>query len=270
MNRHGHHMWKLENDGKLKVQRTSAERDEEFDKMLAQRTARRVASLKKEAQIKNSQLWGLFGASQVDNDLFASDIPKPIVASFNRVYKTIGEEAPKLYTWDQLRKAFGPKVIASIRRDIASGIRIRVASKYLNIPFLAASDVIYELGNIDQRSIKGALDLIRSGERAKASAKYKHVARKVEKIYDRACKEGRKKIAVDDSASSYWSDYYGPYGKELVKEIKKRVVADLASSWLRKNGVDAEAAEYWSSYFTDKDYGKMMTEVLPKKLTPPK
>lgn len=268
MHRDGHHMWELKDEGKLKVQRTRAERDEEFDEMLAQRTARKVAAIKQDVQNMNTRLWGLFGAQQVDNELFASQIPKGIVARFNNVYKTMGEDAPKVYTWDQLRTAFGHKVIASIRRDIATGMRIRVASKYLNIPFLAASDVIYELGDVDQRSVKAALDLIRSGNKKEAVSKYKRVAQKVSVIYDRALREGKKKISVDEKASTYWEDYFGPYGKELVREIKKRVAADLASSWLRKNGVDEEAADYWSSYFTDGNYGKMMTSVLPKKLSP--
>jgi hypothetical protein len=270
MRRDGHHLWELENDGKLKVQRTRAEREEELDEMLAQRTARKVAAIKREAQETNARLWGLFGARQADNDLFESDIPTSIVARFNEVYKTIGEDAPKVYTWDQLRRAFGPKVIASIRRDVASGMRIRVMSKYLNIPFLAASDVVYELGNADQRKVKDALDLIRNGKRRVAVEKYDKLARKVAAIYERALREGKRKIAIDDAASTYWEDYFGPYGKELVREIKKRVAADLAGSWLRKNGVDEAAAEYWAAYFTDGNYGRMMTSVLPKKLSPSK
>lgn len=268
MKKENHHLWALE-DSNL-VQRTRAERDEELDEMLAQRTARKVAAIKKEAQETNSRLWGLFGAQQVDNKMFDYVIPKPIVARFNEVHKTIGQAAPKVHSWENLRKAFGPKVIDAIRRDIATGMRIRVTSKYLNIPFLAASDVVYDLDGVDQRTVKASLDLIRAGDRKTAIIKYKTTARKVAQIYDRAVKESKRKIAIDDSASTYWEEYFGPYGKELVREIKKRVASDLTSSWLRKNGVDEAAAEYWSSYFTDGDYGKMMSAVLPQDTAPSK
>lgn len=268
MIKESHHMWGLEDDGKLMVQRNRAERNEEFDEMIAQRTARKTAAIKREAQNTNTKLWGLFGARQVDNEVLDSEIPKAIVARFNEVHKTIGEVAPRVYTWDELRKAFGPKVIASIRRDVASGMRIRTASKYLNLPFLAASDVVYDLNEVDQRVIKRALTLIREGKRRQAVIKYGKVAQKLARIYDRAVKEGNRKVAIDQEAATYYEDYFGPYGKELVREIKKRVAADLAGNWLRKNGVDAVAAEYWAAYFTDNNYGKMMTSVLPKKLSP--
>lgn len=268
MNREAHHMWALEDEGKLMVHRNRGERDEEFDEMVAQRTSRKTAAIKRDAQNTNTKLWGLFGARQVDNEVLNSEIPEAIVNRFNAVYTTINEVAPKVSTWDELRKRFGSKVIEVIRRDVASGMRVRSASKYLNLPFLAASDVIYDLNGVDHRTIKEALTLIRGGNRKQAFAKHGKVAQKVARIYDRARKEGKRKIAVDGEAATYWEDYYGPYGKQLVREIKKRVAADLHAAWLRKNGVDAVAAEYWAAYFTDNNYGRMMTSVLPTKLSP--
>jgi hypothetical protein len=38
---------------------------------------------------------------------------------------------------------------------------------------------------------------------------------------------GVAKTAIDSTAKDYWSSYFGPYGKELVRDIKKRVLAAL-------------------------------------------
>jgi len=35
------------------------------------------------------------------------------------------------------------------------------------------------------------------------------------------------KTAVDADAKSYWSDYFGPYGKDLTRDIPRRVLAYL-------------------------------------------
>ena len=80
--------------------------------------------------------------------------------------------------------------------------------------------------------------------------------------------EGLCKIAVDESAKSYWESYYGEYGKDLVSDVKKRVKADVAGEWLTKCGVDQVAADYWQNYFTEGGYGKALTEAIPKRISP--
>jgi hypothetical protein len=97
-----------------------------------------------------------------------------------------------------------------------------------------------------------------------AVRQYGKVAKKVFNIMATQC----PKVAVDAKAEDYWKAYYGPYGEQLVKEVKKRIKADLAKIWLMKQGVDEAAAKYWQNYFTDENYGEELTKDIPKRLSP--
>lgn len=70
------------------------------------------------------------------------------------------------------------------------------------------------------------------------------------------------KQAVDDTAKAYWTAYFGDYGDQWVREIKRRVKADLMRAVLVKQGVDDTAAEYWSDYFGD--YGDALVEEVDR------
>ena len=46
-----------------------------------------------------------------------------------------------------------------------------------------------------------------------------------------------QKVAVDSATRDYWASYFGAYGKDLVRDIKKRVLASLTAS--KRAGTDA-------------------------------
>ena len=244
--RNAHHLWTAQRDesGKVKVIRSKREPDE-FDK-------------KREAA---AACWGLWGASLVDDEMFSSEIPKGIVARLNEV---TSEPKDRIYSWAELKKAFGEDTINEVRKDISGGIKIRQASKYLDIPFIMAAELIDRFGSASR--VEGLVKIARSGGDL---GRYGSKGRLVQDIYRKYSRKGLYKLAVDEKAKRYFEDYYGTFGKELVREIKKRVRADLASTWLRKNGVDEKAVSYWTNYFLW-GYGEDLVKDLAKKLSPAK
>ena len=149
-------------------------------------------------------------------------------------------------------------------------MKVRQASKFLNLPFVLTADLIEDIEVIGKVAVRDIVSRIKAGKVKEALDEYGAPATKVVNLFKEAHKLQNHKIAVDEAAKKYWEDYYGEYGAQLVKEVKKRVRADLAYEWLRKCGIDEVASKYWQNYFSDSDYGKALTEVLPKKLTPSK
>ena len=262
MIRKSHPLWRAEKDeaGKVLVHRAENERDNLEDFGYTQAA---VASA-----------WGLFGAGLVDHSGFDNEeMPVSIRDRFNLVAQQLrdsGEVPPKVRSWEALTKVLGEKKIAEIRESVAQGIKVRQASKYFNLPFVVTADLIEDSEVIGRKNMKAVVDMVRSGKKKVAVSQYGKVAQKVANLYEISKKTGNHKLAIDDTAKSYWEDYYGEYGKQLIKEVKKRVRADVAYEWLRRCGVDDVAAKYWQNYFSDSDYGKALTETLPKKLSPSK
>lgn len=262
MRRQGHPLWSAEKreDGKVMLSRSVAER-EDLEEVGQDYVQAVVASA-----------WGLFGANLIDNSGFdRAEMPVSVKDRFNLVasqLKREGEEPPKVRTWTQLTKVLGSAKVAEIKQAVAQGMKVRQASKYFNLPFVVTADLIEDADVIGRKAMKDVINLVRAGKRSVAIKQYGKIAKKVGTLYDVARKTGNHRLAVDDSAKSYWEDYYGEYGKQLVKEVKKRIRADVAYEWLRRCGVDEAAAKYWQNYFTDSDYGKALTETLPKKLSP--
>jgi hypothetical protein len=260
--REAHHMWEAEReDGKLRVKRTKYQ-DE--DEVLASKKARREASRKIVAEESALACLGIWAATLVDDDLFTREIPKPIVARFN-VVRDI--EAPKVYSWQELDRAVGVEKLAKVRKIIANGMKTRLISKDLGVPFLVAAEVIDRLDGMDKDLVKKAVEDVKRGDLRVANKKYGSIIKDVGEAF---AKFAGKKLAVDDKAKRYFEDYFGPYGQELVSEIQRRVRADLAYKWLRKNGVDEAAAEYWKNYFSEGGYGEALVSEIPKKLSPAK
>jgi len=251
--RKSHHLWSAERDGdQIQVHRSKLE--PEFEE---------------EAIEVCASLWGLWGATLVDNSQFSKAIPTPTVTQFNSTVAKIkqGAESPRVYSWAELRKAFGTEEVSSIRAFVRDGMRTRLASRDLNIPFVMAADVINAFEDMDRSSIKAALKMIKAGEQGKVVTKYGSAGKDLIQIYDEYATTGSYKIAIDESARNYFESYYGPYGKDLVAEIKKRVVADITKTWMVKNGVDEAAADYWSNYFAD-GYGAELIKDVEKRPTP--
>jgi hypothetical protein len=208
---------------------------------------------------------GLFGADLVDDPTYNSDLPMGVRARFNEVSRD--EEGPSVRTWEELRKAFSPEKIAHARKAIGQGMQTRLASKTLDLPFLMTADILDKLPNVAPERIARAVEYVRSTPPDRRSAATMDVVtHRVAEVFDEYSDPDSRKIAIDDRAVAYWESYYGPFGKELVREVQKRVRADIAGIWLRKNGVDEVAAEYWRNYFGA--YGDKWVSVVPKKLSP--
>jgi hypothetical protein len=265
-----HHLWnaELDNEGKLKINRTKAERENWDEEKLETKT-----SFKKEATMNtktadketSDALWGLFGASLCDDLSLTSEIPKSIVARFNAC---VSNKAPQIKSWEELRTAFGEEAISSVRAAIAQGIKVRLASKYLDLPFVMTKDVMDVTAGIDSKFVKEMCSGIKNGKTAEVVKKFGKDAVAVANIFEGFKKSGMTKLSVDDKAKKVWISFFGPYGSELVREIKRKVRADLAERWLQKNGCDSSASAYWSAYFGE--YGSSWVKFVPSLIRPTK
>lgn len=254
-----HHMWDAEReDGKVRVRRTKHADEEE---MFAEKKARRTAARANNTREQAMACLGVWAATLVDDELLTREIAQPIVARFNAVRP---EEAPRVHSWEDLGKVLGEQKTAHVRAAISDGMRTRLVSKSLNVPFLVAAELIDRMDGMDMKVMKAAVASVKSGNKT-AARKYGSIARDIQSAFARF---GGMKLAVDDKAKRYFTDYFGPYGAELVADIQRRVRADLSYKWLTKNGVDEAAAEYWSSYFSEGGYGALMVGDIARKLSP--
>ena len=250
-----HHLWTAETDkeGQVVVKRSEKERDEfnpqEFCKAV-------IASG-----------WGIYGASIYDEIENLDVIPEGVRNRFAVVASEMKKSAsasPVLKTWQGLGEEYGVDKIAEIRQHVGQGMKVRSASKDLGIPFVLAADIIDDMEIIGKKAMKGIVDMVKAGNVNLAVKSYGKPAENLVNCIN----SGIPKLAVDEAAKDYWTEYYGEFGEQLVKDVKKRIKADVAYNWMIKNGVDEAAAEYWQSYFSEEDYGKLLTETLPKKLSP--
>jgi len=264
MEKSSHHLWSAETDetGNVIINRSVAEREDLDD--AEKEFARAIAA----------SAWGFFGARLVDSNGFdRAEMPAAIRDRFNIVAKELQNdsvEPQKVQSWIELSQQYGTDTINDIRASIVNGIQVRQVSKDLNVPFIIAADLLSDCDLVGKENVKEVVDLIREGKVEQAEKNFGKLASKVQKLFVEARKTGNHKISIDDVAAKYWEDYYGEYGKLFVKEVKKRVRADLAYEWLTKCGIDEAAANYWKNYFADSDYGKALVEVLPKALSPKK
>ncbi len=252
-------MWNAESndDGKVVVNRATAEREDLDDFEFAKSIS--------------ASAWGLFGAGLADEvgSMKADRMPAAVkerLAVVATELKEAGEDGPAVKSWKELDEAYGEDLMAEARQCIAHGMTTRQASKFYELPFIAAADLLEDAEIIGRTAMKDIVDRIKAGD-ASVISEYGEPAKHAASV----CKEARSglcKIAVDQSAADYWVSYYGDYGKDLVSDVKKRVKADVACEWLTKCGVDQAAADYWQNYFTEGGYGKAMTETLPKKISP--
>jgi hypothetical protein len=238
-----HHLWQSNatRDGDVIVNRTKAEREDLDDLELYQ--AKAAASL------------GMWGASMTDLRQF-SRLPHNASKHYSKVAKELqdaGETAPKVMSWAKLSKAFGADKVASVKESVEFGMKARLASKELNIPFVMAADLVEDWEKVGTAVLKEIVDTVKEG---KTSSAPKALVKKVRQVLSSSI----PKIAIDQAAAEYYKAYYGPFGESLVKEVKKRVKADLVKLWMVKQGVDEAAAEYWSAYYSDTGYGADMTK----------
>jgi hypothetical protein len=260
-----HHLWGIsDNNDKVSIFRKKEEMviDDQEDSLMEKEAS------KTDLEVVANTYWGLFGASMVDSHTLGYTIPNSIANQFNVIASKIDEKPPVVYSWDKLKRAFGDDKINNIRDNIATGMKVRIVSKNFNVPFMVASDIISTVDEKDLKSAKKVVDLIKNNKISKAKETYGKLASSLENLFDSYGDEISHKLAVDESAKKYWENYYGPYGRELVREVKKRVKADLSKNWMIKHGVDESAAEYWSNYYGE--YGERWVSIVPKKLSPSK
>jgi hypothetical protein len=247
-NKKSHKLWSASmDDGKLVVKRSETEQD--FDDF--EYTKAVVATH-----------LGLWGSSLTDYNSF-NKLSDSMVGRFERVASSLKEaqEAPKVYSWVDLNKAFTETKVAEVRDHIVFGMKTRQLSKYLDIPFVGAADFHDDVQKVGKKTLKKIVRAYKAGKRI---SQYGKLANKVKRVLGSRL----PKVSVDQAAEDYYKAYYGPYGDQLVKEVKKRVKADLAKIWLVKQGVDESAADYWQNYFIDGAYGQQMTKDIPKRLSP--
>lgn len=261
--RESHHYWSAEKDeNKILIKRR-------IKNKIASYLKRRKASSMEANKRKESEYavmyWNLFGSSLVDDNTLSSTLPRSIVENFNKSASIMNEPAPRIFTWSELSNAFGKENIDEVRKHVSSGMKIRMASKYFNVPFIVAAEILDKLGSVRFDDIKNAVRIARNERLVNRSDD--KVVKRISYIIKKYA-GNRSKIAVDPKAKEYWENYYGPFGKEMVREIKKRVRADIAESWMRKNGVDQKAIDYWSNYYGE--YGMNWVSIVPKKISPSK
>lgn len=244
-------MWNAERDanGKLIVRRSVAERDDWSDEEIEY------------AQNVNASAWGLFGASLVDDPMFGNDFSTDLREHLNRSAKLLikqGHRLDRVPSWRELKRAFGEELINDIRDHVSTGIKARQASKYFNIPLVMAYDVIDGYKEFDKKALKEVINSIKSEGFEKACNRFGKVAGEIGDIFGEYSETGSHKIAVDEAAKDYWVSYLGPFGAELIRDIKKRVRADMASAFLKKQGVDEAARKYYEDYYGN--YGVLLTK----------
>jgi hypothetical protein len=57
----------------------------------------------------------------------------------------------------------------------------------------------------------------------------------------------QRRVALDSTATQYWNEYFGDYGKQLTKNVQKRIAAALWNSMGRRlaaKGQSVELVEY--------------------------
>lgn len=183
----------------------------------------------------------------------------------------MGRKATRASSWSSLNQFATREVIAGVCDSILSGVHARKVSKIAGIPFALAyalRDDIVAMPPAEARAVFATAKKIKTASVSDASFSAlvqhvgadfaSHLASNVLAFQRKALRFQR--TAVDQTAEDYWQAYFGEYGGQWVREIKRRVKADLVKVALIKQGADATAAEYWSDYYGE--YGdKLVDEV---------
>ena len=203
-------------------------------------------------------------------DSFQKILPKHTVEAMNALGDLrTARQATRTASWGSLEKFAGVGVADSVRKLVASGIEARRISKKHNVPFAVAAALRTEIASLPKDKVGLVLKAARKIEKVD-DEHFSVIAKATEPRVAAAIarpileyKIGKlQKTAVDDTAKDYWRAYFGDYGDQWVREIKRRVKADLMRAILVKQGVDDTAAEYWSDYFGD--YGDALVDEVDR------
>lgn len=234
-----------------------------------------------------SQHFGSFGAMLADM-VDDQSIPRATVAQINKLAQEaksceqcegkgceqcMGRQATRTASWASLQKFTTQDVLKGICSSVKAGLDARRVSKVANIPFAVAYELREDIAPIPPNEARAifamaknvrtaTLDDTAFGELAgRVGAEFAtHVASHL--IAYRQKELRFQRTAVDQTAEDYWKAYFGEYGDQWVREIKRRVKADVVRASLVKQGVDETAADYWSNYYGD--YGDKLVEEVDR------
>lgn len=260
MEKKTHRLWEVQTDGDdVVIRRSQLERNDWDEATMEQ--ARNVAA----------SIWGVVGANMIDDPMFLMEVPSSLVVKLNKAANDLSKKAcvPNVVLErSELYEKYSKEAVDEAMLAIAQGMKARRLSKYYNVPLVLAYDLMDKFADIDKKELLDIINTVRTGGllNKKLSSK---TAAEVSVLWSEYSESGLHKVAIDDAAKEYWEKYYGPFGKELVRDIRKRVRADLAKKWLTKVGLDQAAIEYWSNYYGE--YGKLLTrEDIVKERKPSK
>jgi hypothetical protein len=74
-----------------------------------------------------------------------------------------------------------------------------------------------------------------------------------------------QKKAIDTTAKDYWKSYFGEYGEEWVRDVKRRFRADFVAAKLKMQGIDDTATDYYKNYYGE--YGDELTKEVDRAVT---
>lgn len=232
MKRRSHKLWSATSDekGNIVLHRTTAERDD-------------LESFEYLKPVVATSL-GLWGSYLVDSSVFYG-IPSDIVSGYQlTAFKLRHAGAPRVLSWRELYNGFGEKKVKEATKYILLGMKARRTSKDLNIPWITAADVQEHVDVVGKKVVASIIRDFKGGRPNKARRQYGKIAEEIE-----SAMKLPTKISVDKTTKDYWEKYFGPYGEQMTKELKKRIKADLHNVWLKKSGLDDYSADYWSKIY---------------------
>jgi len=227
-----------------------------------------------EAQKKQAfkRYWVTYGASLADAIVSAPNLPQTTLHNLRTA--KLGSKTQRVASWISLKAYGGDQAVDTVLKHVRAGVAARLASRKLNLPLAVTWDLRHEIPKVARGSLPSlvlglkemkefsirdriACDLVNKfGESTVGKWASAFVA------YRKGTCELQKKIAVDTTAKDYWTSYFGEYGDEWVRDVKRRVRADLTSAKLKMQGVDSTAVDYWGNYFGE--YGDELVKEVDR------
>jgi hypothetical protein len=247
-------------------------------------------SMHKSLEAENKRLafvqhWATYGAVLADQILLAPNLSEKtktaMLSTFSatrgvaEVAKSLGHS--KAASWDSLKEYAGEKATETVRNFVYAGLQSRMMSRDLNLPLAMTMELRGDIGKMPRKHAstlrlgltemktasiqdKTALELMKLYG-ADTVKKWSEVLAKYKKGELRL----QKKTAIDTTAKNYWTAYFGEYGDEWVRDVKRRLRADLVAAKLKMQALDDTATDYWSNYYGE--YGDELTKEVNRAVT---
>jgi hypothetical protein len=240
--------------------------------------------IKAQKKLAFEQYWASYGAVLADQVLTAPNLSAETKSKMARIASAnsgssgrLPEKREKIASWESLTAYAGPKAVETVRRLVFAGLSARVMSKELNMPLAMTYDLRADLNKMPR---KHATVLRQGLKEMKTASVQDKVALELMKTYGadvvekwasifELYKQGSlklQKVALDTTAKDYWKMYFGEYGQEFVRDVKRRLKADLVAAKLQMQAVDSETTKYYQDYYGggDGDYGTELTREVDR------